>query len=106
MSFRQFPEGFLWGSATVSYQVEGAWMEQISAPGWGRTEMDWGINPPGLTTLLLELKENYGNPKMYITENGCAVDDIPDENGFVADAGPIIFCALTSLPLTMLSRRG
>jgi beta-glucosidase len=66
-------------------------MDQISAPNWGRTEMDWGINPGGLTALLLELKENYGNPKMYITENGCAINDIPDENGFVADAGRINF---------------
>lgn len=27
MSTRQFPKGFLWGAATASYQIEGAWNE-------------------------------------------------------------------------------
>jgi beta-glucosidase len=53
--------------------------------------MGWGINPPGLTALLLRLKDDYGNPKVYVTENGCALEDVPDESGFVADAGRINF---------------
>jgi len=57
----------------------------VSAPGWGRTEMDWGINPPGLAALLLHIKEKYGNPEMYVTESGCALKDTPDEHGFVTD---------------------
>lgn len=64
---------------------------QVSAPGWGQTEMGWGINPPGLTALLLNFKENYGNPKMYVTENGCALKDTADAEGFVADWGRINF---------------
>jgi beta-glucosidase len=64
-------------------------MDQVSAPNWGRTAMGWDINPAGLTAVLLNLKENYGNPKMYVTENGCAVKDTPDENGFVTDWGRI-----------------
>lgn len=63
----------------------------ISAPGWGRTEMDWGINPPGLTAVLLDVKDRYNNPPVYITENGCALRDEPDETGFVADQGRIDF---------------
>lgn len=63
--------------------------EFVSAPNWGHTAMGWGINPAGLTDTLLNLKENYGNPKIYITENGCATNDIPDETGFVADQGRI-----------------
>lgn len=51
--------------------------------------MGWGINPPALTQLLLDLKENYGNPKIYITENGCAMPDVPDAQGFVADWGRV-----------------
>lgn len=62
-----------------------------SAPGWGRTEMDWGINPDGIKQELLYLKEKYGNPKLFITENGCAMPDVPDENGFVADWDRINF---------------
>ena len=63
----------------------------VSTPGWGRTEMDWGINPPGLAALLLHIKEKYGNPEMYVTENGCALKDAPDEHGFVADWGRVNF---------------
>jgi len=63
----------------------------VSAPGWGRTKMGWGINPPGLAAVLLNIKENYGNPKMYVTENGCALKDAPDERGFVADWGRVNF---------------
>ena len=56
-----------------------------SAPGWGRTEMNWGIHPAGIKEEVLYIKEHYGNPDLYITENGCAMPDEPDENGFVAD---------------------
>lgn len=64
---------------------------QVSAPGWGNTEMGWGVNPVGLKAVLLNIKENYGNPKMYITENGCALKDQPDASGFVADWSRINF---------------
>jgi len=56
-----------------------------SAPGWGRTDMNWGINPGGLKNEVLYIKENYGNPPLYITENGCAMPDAPDEMEFVVD---------------------
>lgn len=73
----------------VSYDLFGglnkARITPYSAPGWGRTEMNWGINPAGLKKEVLYLKENYGNPKLFLNENGCAMPDIPDENGFVAD---------------------
>lgn len=63
--------------------------DQVSAPGWGHTEMGWGVNPSGLKAVLLNVKENYGNPKMYVTESGCALKDSPDASGFVADWGRI-----------------
>jgi beta-glucosidase len=47
--------------------------------------MKWGIHPMGLRDELIYIKENYGNPKLYVTENGCAMPDVPDEKGFVAD---------------------
>ena len=56
-----------------------------SSPGWGRTEMNWGIHPMGIKGEVLYIKDEYGNPDLYITENGCAMPDQPDENGFVAD---------------------
>ena len=64
-------------------------MDQVSAPGWGRTEMDWGVYPDGLAAVLLHVKEEYGNPKMYVTENGCALEDTPDAKGFVPDWGRV-----------------
>ena len=56
-----------------------------SAPGWGRTEMNWGIHPAGIKGEVLHIKKHYGNPDLYITENGCAMPDEPDENEFVVD---------------------
>jgi beta-glucosidase len=64
-----------------------------SAPGWGLTEMNWGIDPDGLRRELLHVKNNYGNPKVYVTENGCAMPDAPDENGVVQDWNRIRFLA-------------
>ena len=61
----------------------------ISAPNWGRTTVNWGIYPPGLTKVLLRLKNEYGVRKIYITENGCAAADTPDATGFVADWGRV-----------------
>ena len=68
-----------------------ACLTPYSAPGWGRTEMNWGIDPDGIRCEVLHLKENYGNPKLYLMENGCAMPDVPDENGFVADWDRINF---------------
>lgn len=74
---------------TVSYDVfsglNKARLTPFSAPGWGQTEMKWGIHPMGLKNELIHIKENYDNPKLYVAENGCAMPDVPDEKGFVAD---------------------
>ena len=38
---------------------------------------------------LLELKEQYGNPNLYITENGCACQDEMNTEGKVSDSDRI-----------------
>jgi beta-glucosidase len=80
-------------TAVVSESCKGGLLkaaaEHVSAPGWGRTEMGWGIHPPGLTAVLLDIKARYGNPRVYVTENGCALVDSPAADGFVADWGRI-----------------
>jgi beta-glucosidase len=49
------------------------------------TAMDWEVYPAGLTEILLWIKENYGNPPVYITENGAAFDDPPRAGGELHD---------------------
>ncbi len=75
-------------SESVSYATDGrrlkADLAPVSAPGWGRTDMGWGINPAGLTAVL-QMVRQYGDPVLYVTENGCALPDIPDGSGFVED---------------------
>ena len=79
----------------VSFDLFGglnkARLTPMSAPGWGQTEMKWGINPAGIKGELMHLKANYGNPKVYVTENGCAFPDEPDAKGFVRDWDRIRF---------------
>ncbi len=55
------------------------------------TDMGWEVYPDGLYDLLHRLHFEYGVQKIYVTENGCAYDDGPDENGRVADECRIAF---------------
>ena len=76
-------------SFKVSYDPTGDLMraraEQISSPGWGQTEMGWNVHPEGLTKLLQHVSSDYTKLPIYITENGAAFPDVPDETGFVRD---------------------
>jgi len=49
------------------------------------TAMDWEVYPQGLTDLLVRLARDYGSPAMYITENGCAYEDVLTPEGKVHD---------------------
>jgi len=84
-----------YNSDYVFYDHFGGWLkarlEPYSAPGWGLTEMGWGINPDGLKKEVLNITNNYGNPKIILTENGCAAVDTFDEEGFVRDLDRIRF---------------
>jgi beta-glucosidase len=74
---------------TVAYSHRGghlkASIQQAADPGWSRTEMGWGVHPEGLRLLLLRLREICGDLPIYITENGCAFKDVPDDRGAVDD---------------------
>lgn len=56
--------------------------------GVPRTDFDWPVVPEAFTELLLSFKERYGEklPPIYITENGAAFNDGPDNEGRVRDA--------------------
>jgi beta-glucosidase len=56
------------------------------------TAMGWGIEPRGLTDLLVRLTEDYPNvPPILITENGAAFEDYVDPEGGIHDLERIAF---------------
>ena len=51
-----------------------------------KTDMGWEIYPEALFEQMMDLKENYGNPLVYITENGAAMpDELRDDQVHDAD---------------------
>jgi beta-glucosidase len=55
------------------------------------TAMAWPVQPDGLYDLLREFKELYGNPAVFIAENGAAYDDVVSPDGQVHDADRVAF---------------
>lgn len=58
-------------------------------PGMRTTGMGWGIDPSGLNDTLADLRDNYGNPLVYITENGAFFEEAPGPSGRVDDGARI-----------------
>ncbi len=78
---RNDPEVPLLGFAVAEHhRVEGA----------EYTAMGWEVYPSGLHEILTRLRVEYGNPPVWITENGCALDDVI-EDGKVHDPRRIRF---------------
>jgi len=50
-----------------------------------KDEMDTAIVPYGVYRITKDVAERYGNPEMYITENGCAYSDNPTHENEVYD---------------------
>ena len=79
----------------VSFDPDGGLLKlrskQLSAPGWGRTEMGWGVYPDGLREILLDYKNWTGNLETYVTENGAAFLDTVDSDGKVEDPARVDF---------------
>ena len=55
------------------------------------TEMDWPVRPDGFRNILKWLSARYEGLPIYITENGAAFADQPDESGFVDDQNRITY---------------
>lgn len=60
-------------------------------PGTPVTGMGWPVEPDGLVEQLIDLKDNYGNPPVYITENGADYPDRPGADGAIDDPERIAF---------------
>ena len=54
------------------------------------TLMNWEVVPEAYYNQIMELKNNYDNPIIYLTENGCAYPD-KIENGKINDNKRIEF---------------
>jgi beta-glucosidase len=54
-------------------------------PGMKTTGMGWPVNPNGLVEVLGDLRDHYGNPRVYITENGAYFAETPDPAGHIDD---------------------
>lgn len=67
------------GQETFSYEECGA---HVELP---RTEMGWQVYPPFLHYALERIHHLYEPGPIYMTENGCATHDRPDETGDVHD---------------------
>jgi len=66
--------------------------------GWGavpegmpRTAMDWPVDPQGLLDVLSDLRDHYGNPELYITENGACFAETVATDGRVDDAQRVAY---------------
>jgi beta-glucosidase len=53
--------------------------------GLPHTTMGWEIYPEGLSETLRNIQARYGNPDLYITENGIAQNDVLADDGRVHD---------------------
>lgn len=59
----------------------------MPTPDRPHTDFGWPVTPEGLGEILAQLRDRYGAalPPVYITENGCAYNDVPDAAGRIAD---------------------
>jgi len=56
-----------------------------------RTALGWPIDSGGLVEVLADLRDHYGNPPVYVTENGASFGDAAAPGGRVDDRQRIAF---------------
>jgi beta-glucosidase len=61
--------------------------------GYPVTYFGWPVVPDALRELLVSLHQRYGEllPPIYVTENGCAYEDVPGADGSVTDTDRIAY---------------
>jgi beta-glucosidase len=70
------------------------------------TAMDWEVYPQGLTDILTWIQGRYGNPPVYITENGAAFDDPPPVAGRLRDRQRVAYLRSHLRAASRALRRG
>ena len=74
------------GRAAGSPSKVGPSATDYTPPGLPRTALGWPIEPSGLLDALVAIDaETPADLPLYVTENGCAVDDQPNSSGEVED---------------------
>ncbi|MGP0092989.1 MAG: GH1 family beta-glucosidase [Xanthobacteraceae bacterium] len=68
----------------------GAWYGAVPE-GSRFTAMGWPIDAAGLTEQLIHLRDHYGDPDLYVTENGACYDDTLAADGTVHDDDRIAY---------------
>jgi len=76
--------------ASAPQSLFGAWFG-ATPPGTRFTSFGWPIDASGLTDALIRLRERYGNPEVYVTENGACYDDPVAADGVVHDSDRISY---------------
>jgi beta-glucosidase len=72
--------------------AEYAWVQSTEhVLGVPRSDLDWEMTPETFVDLLVRLHTDYGSPPIFITENGCAIDDAPAPDGEVHDPRRVEF---------------
>jgi beta-glucosidase len=66
------------------------WFSDVPPTAPPLTDMGWEIYPQGLTEVLLDMHKRYTLPPVYITENGAAMPDKP-ENGQIQDTTRVAY---------------
>lgn len=76
--------------ADAPQSLFGAWFGAVPA-GTRFTAMGWPIDAGGLAEELVRLRDRYGDPELYVTENGACYDDAPAVDGSVRDNDRIAY---------------
>lgn len=74
--------------------------------GVQHTSMGWEVYPDAIYESLMLLKNDYGNPPVYITENGAAFDDEIAGDGHVPDGLRIDYLAAYMARVADAAREG
>jgi len=80
--------------------------DRVIPTGRPVTAMGWEIVPEGFTDLLVRLGKDYPGLPMWITENGAAFDDQPDEMGYVPDTDRVEYFAAHIAAVAEACRQG
>jgi beta-glucosidase len=90
-------------TSEVSYSAGGGLLKSAqkmkTLPSMGYTEVGWGIYPTGIRSVLMRVKDVVGDLPIFITENGCAVQDMPDTDGYVEDRERVNYLRLHLIEL-------